>query len=198
MAGIDRRSAGKGAGKEQGDSQKGRRRGSRRKFQLHETPLFLFYTDIPLASLTPTITNLDNMYRTLSQKLGIAEGTNIWQGKAIILIFSSWDHFARFEKTVMENPISDGFQSIHHTMWNGDVITASTIGDDPGELTRLLIQNVVRCYMFRYRSNVYPPEWVGEGMAFWIAASVIDDRSLRGRQLRDADAVRTTGRLGGL
>ena len=63
------------------------------------------------------IANLDNMYLTLGQKFGIAEGTNIWQGKAIILIFSNWDLFARFEKTVMENPVSDGFQSVHHEMY---------------------------------------------------------------------------------
>ncbi len=168
-----------------------------RKFQLHETPLFLFYTDVPVASLTPAIANLDHMYRTLSQKLGIAEGTNIWQGKAIILIFSNWDHFARFEKTVMENTVSEYFMSIHHTMWDGDVITASAIGDDPDEFSRLLIQNVARSYMFRYRSNVYPPDWVAEGIAFWVAANVTDGKSLRDRQVRDADAVRIKGRLGG-
>ena len=53
--------------------------------------------------------------------------------------------------------------------------------------------------MFRYRSNVYLPDWLGEGIAFWVAADRDRmNKSLRGQPgTRGPDAVRNIGSLSG-
>ena len=168
-----------------------------RKFQLHETDYLLVYSDIPQASLTPLIADLGNMYATLGKQFGIAEGTNIWHGKAMIVIFSTWDLLARFEKTVMDYPVPGAFQSVYHAMNNGDVLATGAAGDDADEFVKQLLRNAARCYLYRYRSNVYLPEWIGEGIVSWVVAGVTNDKALRGHQQRDAETVRDMGRLNG-
>jgi hypothetical protein len=52
--------------------------------------------------------------------------------------------------------------------------------------------------MFRYRSNVYLPAWVSEGIAEWVTASVLpNNRFSRGRQEKAAETARSIGSLDG-
>jgi hypothetical protein len=169
-----------------------------RKFQLHETSYYLFYTDIPEGDVAPIIANLDSMYLTLGQKFGVYEGTNIWHGKAMIVVFSTKDLFARFEKIVMEIPDVGDSQGFYHPSYNGDVLTACAVGDDAAFFVSVLIHDTARSYMFRYRSNVYLPAWVSEGIAEWVTASVLpNNRFSRGRQEKAAETARSIGSLDG-
>ena len=137
------------------------------------------------------------MYATLGKQFGLSEGTNIWHGKAMIVIFSTWDFFARFEKVVMENLVSGDFQSVYHAMNNGDVLAACAIGDESDEFSKPLVRSVARCYLYRYRSNVHLPDWIGEGIVSWVEAGMTGDKALRRNQQRDGETVRLAGRLGG-
>ncbi|HEX4143051.1 MAG TPA: hypothetical protein VHY91_05835 [Pirellulales bacterium] len=168
------------------------------KFQLHETDYYLFYTDMPQANVAPVIADLDSMYLTLGQKFGVHEGENIWHGKAMIVVFATKDRFARFERGVMEVSDVADHQSFYHTFFNGDVLTACYVGDDPNHFIANLIRDTARSYMFRYRSNIYLPTWLGEGMTEWISASIVPNKqAARMQQERAAQTARTIGSLDG-
>ena len=103
----------------------------------------------------------------------------LWHGKATIVVFSTHDVFARFEKVVMEFRVSESSKRLPPELNNGDALVACALGDDADESTRSLVRNTARCYLYRYRSNVYLPDWIGEGIASWVAAGVTGDKAFR-------------------
>ena len=89
-------------------------------------------------------------------------------------------------------------QGFYHPFYNGDVLTACYVGDDPNNFIADLIRDTARSYMFRYRSNVYLPAWLGEGIAEWVSGSIVPNKqAARSRQDRAAQTARNIGSLDG-
>ena len=167
-----------------------------RKFHLHETAYFLFYTDMPDKEIEPLVADLDKMYVMLGQAFGLQRGQNIWAGKAAVVAFSDVKTLADFEK---KNYGKDhrGDLAVIHLEPSGEVLMSCRRTGDPNGLATMMIPLTAHGYMFRYRSTVQLPSWISGGIADWVQAAIVPgDQATAKRQKEGADFVKSYGKLG--
>jgi len=165
-------------------------------FELHETEYFLFLTDMPRGDVGPFIADLDKMYLVLGRAFGVPKGENIWWGKAPVLAFAERNDFVHFEQKFMNYTVTDA-QGLHHGSSDGDVVIACYRGRDPAFFASVLVHETAHGYLHRYRSTVHVLAWINEGVADWVAGSVVTaSGEVSRRQLAAAEQIKRTGTLG--
>ena len=165
--------------------------------QLHETKYFLFLTDMPSEQVAPYLVRLDTMNEKLGEAFGFAPGQNVWRGKAVIIAFVQKARFYDFEKAFMNNNDATHAQGLCHPSDNGKVIVSCYRGDRPAFFAQLLVHETAHGYVHRYKSNVWFPSWLNEGIADWIGGTVVPASPVViQRQNRAAAQLRRTHRLG--
>ncbi|HEX3656463.1 MAG TPA: hypothetical protein VHV55_11675 [Pirellulales bacterium] len=166
--------------------------------QLLETRYYLFYTDMPLASVGIYIQQLDAMYTGLAKAFDFPEGKNIWRGKCPVLAFARQADYLRFEHEVMQNPAADRNLGYCHWFDNGHVVMSCFKGDSAGLFATILVHETSHGFTHRYKSNVTLPPWINEGVADWVAGTVVGklDDQVQLRQLAAVAEIRRSGTLG--
>lgn len=165
--------------------------------QLVETKYYLFYTDIAPNRVGGYIAYLDAMYEHLCKAFNIPEGKNIWCGKCVVIAFQQQETFNKFETLVMNNPNPQA-QGICHGSTTGRVVIGIWKGEHEAFFGKVLVHETAHGFVHRYKSSVFIPSWVNEGIADWVAAAVVaGDTSVRQRQRDAAQRVQQTGSLGG-
>lgn len=170
-------------------------------FQLHETEYFLFYTNIPPDQAEGFVADLDRMYVELGKMFGLLKETNIWRGKCVVLAFVERSDFEKCDVQVMGRPPGSAAtaQGVCHSFPNGKVVVTCYRGADPIFFRSLLVHETTHAFLHLYRSNVFVPSWLNEGLAEWVANLVVPESQVVPRRQHDAfTKVQTTRSMGGM
>lgn len=167
--------------------------------QLIETEYYLFYTDMPPNTVGIYVQYLDSMYRELTKAFDFSEGKNIWRGKCAVVAFAQEATFLKFESSVMDNPNAKGAQGLCHSYGNGRVLISCFKGNTEGFFAVVLVHETAHGFIHRYKSTIDIPGWINEGVADWVAGTVVGkfDDEVQSRQLEAIQEIRKTGSLGG-
>lgn len=165
--------------------------------RLYETEYFLFFSDMPPGQVALYTPYLDTMYRELCKAFGIAPGTNIWRGKAVVVAFLTEAAYLSFEKAFYDiNAL--GTHGMAHQRGDGNVVIGCFRGDDRAGFGRMLVHETAHGFMHRYKSSQIIPCWLNEGAADWISAIVVtSDDEVQRRQRAALAVIRQTRSLGG-
>jgi hypothetical protein len=167
--------------------------------QLIETQFFLFYTDMPLDAVGVYVQYLDSMYRELTKAFDFPEGKNIWRGKCPVMAFAEQSSFLKFETMVMDNPNAKGAQGICHSDTGGRVVMSCFKGDTDTFFAVVLVHETSHGFIARYKSTIFIPGWINEGVADWVAGTVVGklNDEVQRRQMEAVEEIQRTGSLGG-
>lgn len=143
-----------------------------RSLRLLETKYFLFYTDLPSAEARKWARLLDKMYNRLCNLFGIEKGTNVWHGKALIIVFAQKKDYQKFWRTMLD--VDPGWSDgMCHSSSDGKVIIAFYRQPDEMDFATILVHESVHGFLHRYRSPVHIISWVNEGLAEVIAYELV-------------------------
>jgi hypothetical protein len=166
--------------------------------QLLETKYYLFFTDMPLNTVGIYVQYLDKMYENMTKAFDFPEGKNIWRGKCPVIAFQNASDYYRFEREMMNYGNAQGSQGLCHSMNDGRVVMACYKGSSVGFFATVLVHETSHGFMHRYKSTVHVPAWINEGIADWVAGTVVGqlDDEVRDRQFDAVALVRSTGSVG--
>ena len=163
---------------------------------LIETKYYLFYTDMAPQTVGIYIAYLDAMYEELCRAFGIPPGKNIWCGKCVVVATESKEAFDEFE-TLAYGQSKDGVQGLCHSARDGNVVITVWKGKQQIFFANVLVHETAHGFLHRWKSTVHIPSWINEGVADWVAATVVKDKAVPRRQKDAVERVRQTGSLGG-
>ena len=163
------------------------------QFRLIETEHFLFFTVLSPHEVDGYIRYLDEMYRELCGAFGVSPQSNIWCGKCVVIAFRSEPNYLLFESKVMQ-VAARGTQGICHSKADGTVIFAGWKGES--SFAHTLVHETTHGFIHRYRSSMPPPSWLNEGIADWLADSIVRGEKIQRRRARSARLNFATGSLG--
>ena len=137
-----------------------------------ETPHFVIYSAWPASDDKPVSQVCERMYAAMCRQFGIPAGENIWAGKCVVYIFPKKQQFRRFCTEVYKrgNPESAGFCGWES---NGFVFIVMGPCDSRKWFYELLVHEATHGFIFRYRTNRNVPSWVHEGLAEYMAATLV-------------------------
>jgi len=139
---------------------------------LAESPHFRIYSAWNVGNDRPLRTTCENMYAALCKQFDIPPTENIWVDKCAVYVFWEKAHFAKFCTDVYKrgNPKAAGFCG-----WYGGGFVFIAMG--PSRSTRqfyeLLVHEGTHGFIARYRSNRGIPEWLNEGLAEYMSATLV-------------------------
>ncbi|MGH7214755.1 MAG: hypothetical protein ACREIT_08325 [Tepidisphaeraceae bacterium] len=143
-----------------------------RNLKLHETRFFLFYSDLDAGEAKEWAGLLDKMYARLCELFGVAKGTNVWRGKALIVVFREETDYAVFQDQMHDTP-ARGTAGMCHSFGDGHVHIAFYRQQDRMKFAHVLVHESVHGFLHRYRSPVHVPSWANEGLAEVIAGELV-------------------------
>jgi hypothetical protein len=157
---------------------------TRKTMKLHETQEFLFCSNIPDDQIKPYTNALDKMHDMMCEMYGIKKGEPVWKGKCLVMAFLEKSEFLDFEKTYLKNPdVPSQVYGLCHSYSDGKVIMSCYRGDDPNEFAKMLVHETSHGFIHRYRTPARLPTWINEGMADWIAGTLVtQDTTVKRRQ----------------
>lgn len=157
-----------------------------RVFAVHETEYFLFCTDMPLQQIGPYVANLDAMYAEMCGLFGVRQQTNIWLGKCVVIAFQNKEDYAQFEATFYNVNEVGTSQGKCHSHGDGRVVMACYRGANPTYFAALLVHETSHGFLHRFRSTMFIPSWINEGIADYVAGLVIPASQETSRRQKEA------------
>lgn len=168
-------------------------------FELHETQYFLFFTNMPHGQVKTYIDKLDAMYQELGRMFGLVPGTNIWRGKCVVIAFTEKVDFQHAEVQVMRQPPGTTAQGLCHQPGDGRIVVTCYRGSDPAFFACLLVHETTHGFVHLYRSNGRIPSWLNEGLAEWVASTVVpESTAVARRQQLAIPRLQGSGRMEGM
>jgi len=167
--------------------------------RLNETQYYLFLTDLPPAAAQNYISCLDRMHEELCKAFAITDKQSVWLGgKAPVVAFSRGDSFAEFEREFFKHEVNpQQVQGLAHLASNGVVIISFHAGQDPLYLAGVIVHETTHGFIHRYKSPIIIPNWLNEGIADWVAMTVVrGDSGVRRKIKAGIERARQTGSLG--
>lgn len=166
--------------------------------QFMETRYYLVGTDMPVRTVGGYVKYLDAMYEQLTKAFDFPQGKNIWRGKCVVVAFQNSNEYHRFERELMDNTESQGTQALCHLFGSGRVLISCYKGTSEGFFAVVLVHETAHGFVHRYKSSIFVPSWINEGIADWVAGAVVGkhDDEVRNRQRDAIDRVRRSGTLG--
>jgi hypothetical protein len=166
--------------------------------KVHETAEFLFCSNIPDDQIAPYTKALDNMHDMMCEMYGIKKGEPVWKGKCLVMAFLDKSEFLSFEKVFLKNPdVPAQVYGLCHSYSDGKVIMACYRGDDPKEFAKMLVHETSHGFIHRYRTPARLPTWINEGMADWIAQTLVpQDTTVKRRQQEAITRLYQTHNMG--
>ncbi|MCE9547992.1 MAG: hypothetical protein K8T25_21170 [Planctomycetia bacterium] len=147
-----------------------------RRFSFAETKFFIFLSDLPPADLQLYVPYMDAMYRRLISTFDLKPDTNIWLGKASVIIFADQEMFNEHETQMVHHNAPAWAQALAHLSSDGNVlISGHTTGSTRLYLAQSLVHETTHGFLWRYKTRVVIPLWVNEGFAEYIASAIVPD-----------------------
>ncbi len=149
--------------------------------ELHETKYFLLLSSVPpqLAKLCET--NLDAMHEQLCKVYAIERPDKLWLGKAVVVAFNRKEDFMQFEQVFFHQRPPANVQGAANAVESGEDVIGCYCGDDPVTFAHVLVHETTHGFNHRYLSPLPLPNWLDEGIAEWIAITIVksDKRDVR-------------------
>jgi len=163
-----------------------------------ETEYFLFYSDMPRKETAQWARELDKMYARLAEIFDLADGRNIFWGKAVIMVFNDQDRFRLVEAQAfnhLANPWAAGFCHQRGPM----VFVNFYRQPNDFDFAAVLVHETVHGFMHRYLTPVRLPTWANEGFAEYVASISFRQSPVdRGRREQALGFVRAGGDVGSI
>lgn len=137
-----------------------------------QTERFLAYSDMPKKESEYWVGVLDKMYDKLCETFDLDKEINIWNGKCLLLFFNSEQDYLKYNAAAYGNNAT-GSAGICYQFPDGHVHIAMYKQRDKKTLGHVLVHEAVHGFLFRYQSSHYIPNWLNEGLAEYIAASLV-------------------------
>jgi hypothetical protein len=138
--------------------------------QLEETAYFLFYSDLKPEEAKKWAALLDRMQSMLATTFDVKP--NIWRGKALVFVFRLPADYMRFQQ-VMHNTDGSGTRGMCHTYGDGMVHIAFFRQANELEFAHVLVHESSHGFLHRFMTPVNVPSWANEGLAEWIANTLV-------------------------
>ncbi|MGC4033718.1 MAG: hypothetical protein QM754_18695 [Tepidisphaeraceae bacterium] len=146
-----------------------------------QTDHFVVFTDWDPREYDFLKTNLEGAYRVVANQFNMSPKDNVFVGKLPVYMLAKYRDFEAFAKDIdhfadvnnrtagyyMGN--TEGFG--HMAMWKPDQsLTGTNNLDDARRLwAYVLVHEFTHAFLARYKSNVFVPRWLNEGIAEVIA-----------------------------
>jgi hypothetical protein len=134
-----------------------------------ETDFFLFYSDMPRRHAQKWVRELDIMYKKLAGQFDLAEGENIFWGKAVIFVFNSRDRFRLVEAESFGHLAPEWADGLCHPLGPKVFVNFYRQPEDE-RFAAVLVHETVHGFMHRYRTPMRLPIWANEGFADYLAS----------------------------
>jgi hypothetical protein len=166
--------------------------------KVYETHEFLFCSNIPDEQIAPYTKALDNMHDMMCEMYGIKKGEPVWKGKCLVMAFLDKSEFLSFEKVFLKNADTPAqVYGLCHSYSDGKVIMSCYRGDNPSEFAKMLVHETSHGFIHRYRTPARLPTWINEGMADWIAQTLVPhDNTVKLRQQQAITRMYQTHSMG--
>ncbi|MCE9553341.1 MAG: hypothetical protein K8T91_08180 [Planctomycetes bacterium] len=167
-----------------------------RHFTFVETDFFLFYSDLAPADLRLYVPYLDAMYRRLLTFFDIKQGTNIWRGKATVLIFANRESYVLYAQKFWNSKTKGVEGGRCFCQSNGEVhIGIHTTGADRKKIAAVIVHETTHGFVWRYKARCSISNWVDEGLAEHIASLIVPG-SLNSKEQLAIQQMREYGTTG--
>jgi len=157
-----------------------------------ETPHFVIYSDWKRSNDRALAGICEKMYRAMCSQFGIGPDQNLWAGKCPVYIFWAGKNYRKFTTEVDQRNMD---KAAGYCTWNssGFVYIVMNRVKQKGMSTaraktrfyEVLVHEATHGFLARYISNRSIPSWLNEGLADYIAATLVP-RCSATRKHRDA------------
>ena len=166
--------------------------------QLYETKYFLLLSSLPPQLAAMCQPRLDAMHEELCRAYAVEQPDKLWLGKAVVVAFSSKEDFMQFEHVFFHTNPPAGVQGAANQVSTGEDVVGCYCGDDPVYFAHVLVHETTHGFNHRYKSSQKLPNWLDEGIADWVAMSVVKmDKRAFARVANSVQQARQQGNLGG-
>lgn len=140
--------------------------------RLVETKHFLIFSSWPPAQNGALAELCEKMYRTCCAQFDIRETENVFAGKCPVFLFCQKDQFERFAADVDRAGTTQaaGYVKFSAGSYCHIVINAIHTYD---RFCEVLVHEGSHAFMSRYLSSRILPQWLNEGLADYLAATVL-------------------------
>jgi len=137
-----------------------------------ETPHFLLYSAWNRNQDRALTGILEKMYATLCRQFNIPPSQNIWAGKCPVYVFWEAEHFQRFTTEVDGANMEKAGGYAH---WSGDGFAYIVLNRARRKtwFFELLVHEGTHAFLSRYRTNRHIVSWANEGLAEYMAATLV-------------------------
>lgn len=149
------------------------------KFGTIETPHFLIFTDWNKGEYDFLKTNVEAAYEAVSRQFEIPVKENVFIGKLPIYMFTKHEVFKKFARDLDSFDAPDGVAGYyqgsslgfgHMVMWKPDIAASNgNIRAAEKQWAYVLTHEFTHAFVARYRTNVFIPRWLNEGVAEVVA-----------------------------
>jgi hypothetical protein len=151
---------------------------------LVETPHFLLFSAWNRSNDQALRNVCEDMYNKLSSQFSLSKNETIWIGKCPIYIFWETEHFKQFTRTIDNSGNRDagitrasGYHSrkgiFSYIVMNRTVKPWMDRNQAIQRFYEVLVHEGTHAFMNRYISNWSIPLWVNEGLAEFMAATLV-------------------------
>ena len=163
-----------------------------------ETPHFRIYSAWDRANDKALRETCEKLYAAMCRQFDIPATENIWVDKAAVFVFWQREHFAKFCTDVYGkgNPKASGYCG-----WYGDGFVFIAMGPcrTRAWFYEVLVHEATHGFLARYRGNGHVPSWVHEGLADYMAATLVAGAQAGRKYIRATrEAVRKDRRADGI
>ncbi|MFI4860670.1 MAG: hypothetical protein ACIAXF_08325 [Phycisphaerales bacterium JB063] len=159
-----------------------------------QTERFIVFTDLPRNEAHFWVGLLDRMYDKLCEVFDLDEELNIWRGKCVLIMFNEQRDYLRYNAEVFGNN-AQGSAGICYQFPNGDVHIFMFRNNDRDNLAHTLVHEAAHGFLFRYKSSHHVPNWLNEGLAEYLAESLLNNGGSEDRVPSARRYVQQRGRL---
>ena len=158
---------------------------------LVETEHFLIYSAWARSNDKALKNICERMYRAMCKQFDIPRSVNIWAGKCPIYVFWQAEHFARFctEVDRRGNPKAGGYCAYSG---RGYVYIVVNRCRSRTRFYEVLVHEATHGFLARYKTNRHVPTWANEGLAEYMAATLVPG-AWAGRKYVDATKAAVRG-----
>ena len=169
-----------------------------RNMQLHETKYFLMLSSLPQQVAAMCQPHLDAMHEELCKAYAVEQPDKLWLGKTVVVAFNSTDDFMDFEHVFFHMNPPSGVQGAANQVSTGEDVIGCYCGDDAMYFAHVLVHETTHGFNHRYKSSQHLPNWLDEGIAEWVAISVVKrGKPDVARVVASVQQARQRGNLGG-
>jgi hypothetical protein len=156
---------------------------------LVETPQFLIHSTWNRSDDKPLAEVCQKMYQAMCRQFDIPADQNIWAGKCALYLFRQQEEYKRFSTEVCKygSPDAGGYCG-----YEGNFVFLA-IGPcrNRNGFYELLVHEASHAFLLRYLTDRALPPWLNEGLAEYMAATLVPGAGAGGKYVRaTAEAVR--------